>query len=106
MTEVIDAREAGLVLAELNLPMMFVDLGAVEVEVADGARHVAARLLLGSASRPADIGDVVARLLRVELVSTVTVARAELWSGRRLTTACVVALARGDWEIELDIVEP
>lgn len=106
MTGGIDAREADLVLERLNLPMLLLDLGVLEAVTRDEAdRRLRAVVAFG---RPVDVDDVrtvVGRLLQVPLVRRVTVDRADNWGKPELTTTCVVALAPGDWELRLDLME-
>ena len=102
----VDAREADLVLERLNLPMLLLDLGSIEgIARDDGERRLRA---VGALDRAVDgdvVQTVVGRLLRVPLVKRVTVDRADRWGVAELITTCLVALAPGDWELRLELVE-
>lgn len=106
MSGVVDAREADLVLARLNLPMLLLDLGSIE----GIARNDAERRLRAIVAFPAPVdvdavATVVGRLLRVPLVTRVTVERTDDWGRAELVTTCRVALAPGEWELRLDLVD-
>lgn len=105
MTDV-DAREADLVLERLNLPMLLLDLGSVDgIARNDAERRLRAVVALDSVVDVDAVQTVVGRLLRVPLVRRVTVDRTDRWGVAELTTTCLVALAPGDWELRLDLVE-
>lgn len=106
MPGAVDAREADLVLERLNLPMLLLDLGSVEgIARNDAERRLRAVVALDRAVDVDVVATVVGRLLRVALVTRVTVDRTDDWGQRSLTTTCVVALAPGDWELRLELAE-
>lgn len=106
MSGAVDAREADLVLERLNLPMLLLDLGSIEgIARNDGERRLRAVVAFPGPVDVDAVATVVGRLLRVPLVTRVTVDRSDEWGVVRLATTCRVALAPGDWELRLDLVD-
>ncbi len=106
MSGAVDAREADLVLERLNLPMLLLDLGSIEaIQRDDAERRLRAQVAFEGPVGVDAVAAVVGRLLRVPLVTRVTVDRTDHWGVAELVTTCRVALAPGDWELRLDLVD-
>ena len=106
MPGAIDAREADLVLERLNLPMLLLDLASVDdITRHDGERRLHAVVAFDGAVGVEAVSTVVGRLLRVPLVTRVTVDRTDNWGVVELVTTCRVALSPGDWELRLELVD-
>lgn len=96
-----------LVLGELALPMLFVDVGAVQLVESDWAGHrIPATLALARPFSHVDLVAIMVRLLAIPLVSKLSFERTDDWGTAVLRVECVYALSRANWTVDLAILGP